>query len=245
MASSGICAGVATPATMTTQELQAPFQNSLLPTSISRTSDGLITDAALKAHITSLSSSGVIPARPPVQQLQGGEKAAQAGSPLAAYIQKENALLAQIKSEYCFYETRYRYALGVLVDSVSQASLPAQGSQSPQSQSRFEVYLPITRNLNQKLNDLTQVVNAIAIERYRLSRQDSQEINSINSTLSARAADLKAQQQILTSDASAAELRKRMVEYTKEKNTATNNLLTLYAVLNIVAIGVLVALARS
>jgi hypothetical protein len=36
-----------------------------------------------------------------------------------------------------------------------------------------------------------------------------------------------------------------MVEYTKEKNNATSNLLTLYAVLNIVAIGVLVALART
>jgi len=244
MASSGIC-GNATPASMTTQELQAPFPNSLLPSTVSRTPDGIISDAAINAHITSLSSSGVIPVRPPIEQLQGGDKAGNPGSPIAVYIEKENKLLDNIKKEYCFYESRYKYALGVLVDSVAQASLPAQGTQSPQSQSRFEVYLPLTRNLNQKLNDLTQVINAIAIERYRLSRQDSQEINAINSTLSSRADDLRAQQKILTSDSSAAELRKRMVEYTKEKNNATSNLLTLYAVLNIVAIGVLVALART
>ena len=64
-------------------------------------------------------------------------------------------------------------------------------------------------------------------------------------TLSKRAADLKAQGANLESDGAAADLRKRMVEYTKEKNRATNNLLTLYAVLNIVAIGVLVTLSRT
>jgi len=241
---SSICGG-ATPATMTTQDLQATFEKSILPTNVTRNTDGTITDASLKSHISSLSSSGVIPVRPQVGTIQGGTLANNPNSPLAAYIVKENELLAKIKQEYCFYEGRYRYALNVLVDSVSQASLPASGASPTGNQSKFEVYLPITRKLNQKLNDVSQVINAIAIERYRLSRQDSTEINSINQALASRAADLQAQAAILKSDTSAAELRKRMVDYTKEKNNATNNLLTLYAVLNIVAIGALVILARN
>ena len=242
MAASGIC-GTATPASMTSQELQAPYPNSLLQSNVSRNADGTITDASLKALISSLSASGVIPVRPGMSTIQGGTAATDATSPLALYIQKENAMLANIKTEYCYYDTRYRYALNTLLDAVAQVSLPAQQAQ-PQN-SKFEVYLPITKMLNQKLNDLTQVINAIAIERYRLSRQDSAEINSLNQTLSARAADLQAQAALLKSDSSAAELRKRMVEYTNEKNVATSNLLTLYAVMNIVAIGVLVTLARS
>jgi hypothetical protein len=230
---------------MTTQDLQAPFENSLLPSNVSRNTDGTINDASLKAHIASLSSSGVIPVRPQVGTIQGGTAANNPNSPLAAYVVKENELLNKVKKEYCFYEGRYKYALNILLDSVAQASLPASGASPTGNQSRFEVYLPITRKLNQKLNDITQIINAIATERYRLSRQDSTEINSINQALSARATDLQAQAAILKSDTSAADLRKRMVEYTKEKNNATNNLLTLYAVLNIVAIGALVILARN
>ena len=241
---SSIC-GAATPATMTTQDLQAPFPNSLLPTNVSRNADGTIPEASLKAHINSLSSSGAIPVRPKVGTIEGGKVANNPNSPLAAYVTKENELLNKIKGEYCFYEGRYRYALNILLDSVSQASLPASGASPTGNQSKFEVYLPITRNLNQKLNDITQVINGIATERYKLSRQDSSEINNINQELSSRATDLQAQANILKSDSSAAELRKRMVEYTKEKNNATNNLLTLYAVLNIVAIGALVILARN
>ena len=229
---------------MTKQDLQAIYPNSILPSSaVTRNQDGSIADASLNSHVQSLSSAGIIPVRPDINKLQGGEPANDASAPLAKYVQHENAFLNNVKSEYCFYESRYRYALNSLLDSVAQASLPASNNQP--SQSQFEVYLPITKTLNQKLNDLTQVVNAVANLRYSLSRQDNQSINDINQTLSKRAADLKAQAAILESDGAAADLRKRMVEYTKEKNSATNNLLTLYAVLNIVAIGVLVTLART
>ena len=228
---------------MTTQDLQATFPNSILPGSVTRNADGSISDTSLNAQIQSLSATGVIPIRPDVNSLQGGNAPNDPSSPLATYIQKENKFLNNVKTEYCFYETRYRYALKNLLDSVAQASLPAANNQP--SQNSFEVYLPITKTLNQNLNDLTQIVNAVANLRYSLSRQDNSNINNINETLSKRAADLKAQAAILQSDGAAADLRKRMVEYTKEKNKATNNLLTLFFVLDIVAIGVLVTLART
>ena len=243
MATSSLC-GTATPASMTKQDLQAPYPNSILPSSsVTRNQDGSISDVSLNSHVKSLSSAGLIPVRPDMDKLQGGDPVNDPSAPLAKYVQKENAFLNAVKAEYCFYESRYRYALNNLLDSVAQASLPASNNQP--SQSQFEVYLPITKTLNQKLNDLTQVVNAVANLRYSLSRTDNKSINDINMTLSKRAADLKAQGAILESDGAAADLRKRMVEYTKEKNRATNNLLTLYAVLNIVAIGVLVTLSRT
>jgi len=240
---SGICGTTAT--SYTTSELQAPFAGSVLPSGPSRTSEGLITEAALRSHIDSLKSAGVIPVRPIMSQLPSGTDANDPKSPLAIYIQKDNALLNKIKVEFCFYESRYRVALNILLDSIAQASLPAPTGATTQSTRQFEIYLPITKKLNEKLNDVTQISNAIAIERYALSRKDNQDINNINSQLASRAEELRAQQKILTSDVSKAELHKRMVDYTKEKNNATSNLLTLYAVLNIVAIGALVILART
>lgn len=241
--SSGLC-GNETPISMTTTELQSPFSNSILPSSVARTSDGLITNESLKTHLSSLQGSGLVPVRPNINTIKGGVMANDPKSPLAEYIKKENDLINKIKAEYCYYESRYKYSLGVLLDSVATASMNPVATAIP-GQSKFEVYLPITKALNQKLNDLTQVANSISIERYKLSREDNSNINSINDRLSSRASELQAQAKILASDGSVAELQKRMVEYTNEKNKATSNLLTLYAVLNVVAIGVLVVLARS
>jgi hypothetical protein len=243
-AQQGFCgAHSATPASLTTQDLQSPFQNSILPSSVIRNPDGTLSDASLKAHITSLQSAGTLPVRPDIKTLQGGAPTNDPASPLALYVQKERTMLDSIKAEYCYYEGRYRYALNRLLDAVAQSSLPATNNTSQQGS--FEVYLPITKSLNQKLNDLTQVSNAIAKARYSLSRTDNEQIQSMNNAIAARSETLKEHATILKSDTSAADLRKRMVEYSNEKNNATNNLLTLYAVLNIVAIGVLVSLARS
>ena len=240
---SGICGTTAT--SYTTSELQASFAGSILPSGPSRNAEGLITDASLRSQIDSLKSAGVIPARPIMSQLPSGTNANDPQSPLALYIQRDNALINKIKAEFCFYESRYRVALNTLLDSIAQSSLPAPTAASTQSTRQFEIYLPITQRLNQRLNDVTQISNAIAIERYALSRRDNQDINNINSQLASRAEELRAQQKILTSDVSKAELHKRMVDYTKEKNNATSNLLTLYAILNIVAIGALVILSRA
>jgi hypothetical protein len=49
----------------------------------------------------------------------------------------------------------------------------------------------------------------------------------------------------LNSENSITELRKRMVEYTEEKNRSAMNLLSLYGFLNLVAIGLLFYVARS
>jgi len=241
---SGICPTA--PSTYTTSELQATFPGSVLPSGPSRTTpDRLMTEDALKTHIASLKSAGVIPVRPIMEQLPSGTDANDPNTPLARYIQADNAFLNKIKAEFCFYEGRYRVALNTLLDNVASASLPSASGATANSQRQFEIYLPITKKLNEKLNDITQLANAVAIERYKLSRSDNQDINKINAQLASRAEELKAQQKILSSDVSKAELHKRMVEYTKEKNNATTNLLTLYAVLNIVAIGALVILART
>ena len=57
--------------------------------------------------------------------------------------------------------------------------------------------------------------------------------------------DLKKQHNTLTDEITASKLNNRMVDYTIEKNKANQNLLTLFGVLNIVALGIIYGIASS
>jgi hypothetical protein len=57
--------------------------------------------------------------------------------------------------------------------------------------------------------------------------------------------DISAQHTSLTNALTKSELNKRMVAYTLEKNKANQNLLTLFGVLNVVAIGIIYGIASS
>ena len=61
----------------------------------------------------------------------------------------------------------------------------------------------------------------------------------------ARCEDLLEQRDILERETAAADLHKRMAEYTTEKNRANQNLLTLYAVLNVTALAMIFYIART
>jgi hypothetical protein len=244
---SGItCPGDGSTGSLTKTQLRAPFTNSIIPTSVTRNTDGTLTQATINSRLTSLQTSGTMPRRPGdgtagrgMAVLEGGVAVNSPNSPLTAYIGNENTFLTNIQSEYCHYKVRYTQALSQLITAITNGTTAETDTSSDNS------LLNITIKLNQNLNDLTQMVNAIAIQRYTLSRQDGDAINSMNATLSARSEELQRQSVILKADSSAAELRKRMVDYTKEKNDSTTNLLTLYAVLNVIAIGALVIIARS
>jgi hypothetical protein len=209
-------------------------------TSADRT-NGILKSSALATRITALKSARTMPTVPVYNTLQGGTGTNNADSTLSTYITAENTFKDNIKAEYCYYEQRYRYAIGKLIDNITTTSLTRGGATT----TAFDNYRTIAINLNTKLNDIVQIVNAITADRYSSSRSNNNLINSLNTDIANRSTLLTGQANILKSDSSAAEVRKRMVEYTKEKNASTSNLLTLYAALNIVAIGVLVILARN
>jgi hypothetical protein len=67
----------------------------------------------------------------------------------------------------------------------------------------------------------------------------------LNTNLQSTFDTLQSHNQLLNSETSVADLRKRMVEFTEEKNRSALNLLSLYGFLNLVAIGLLFYIARS
>jgi hypothetical protein len=202
--------------------------------------DGFVEDGWLQQYIQSLQSSGIIPTPPPLMNLSSNPSGSPADAdPLAIYTSKMKGVSEQIKSEYCFYEKAYFAAVDRFLQSVSDASLGTKGSGDVQ------LNLDAARVANQRVTVFTQVVNAISKSNYSQTQNWSVEINSMNTQFGKNATSLKEQADILNKSTAAADLNKRMISYTVEKNKANTNLLSLYTVLNASAIAMLIYISRS
>jgi hypothetical protein len=224
---------------LTDSDLKATYgsltQPGLLPQegfpSDARDERGILKDEFVKQTVKSLISSGKVPATT--------EKASD--DTIKAYMAKDALFIESLKKEYCFYDARYRYALQQLIGKL-QAGYTDTDKQKEQS---IQNYLQVTQVLNQRLNDLTQITNEIKSVRILATKEQSSNINALNSKFASRSAKLAQQNKILSSQEATTLLYKDMVKYTKEKANSSNNLLSLYSFLNVVALGLLFYLYRS
>ena len=156
---------------------------------------------------------------------------------------KELQTMRDLKDEYCFTFVRYKYALNQMFTNLTAGS--TAGTLSADKQATIQRYLGKSKEYNVKLNDLIQVSNFLASKRASDSSEQSDKVNALNTEITSTFDTLKQHQQILSSENATADLRKRMTEFSEEKNRSANNLLQLYGVLNIVAIGLLLYIYRS
>lgn len=236
---SRFCGGSGSVPALSPDELRAPFADGILPMSLPPMSNGLAGEDWVQQYVQQLDASGRLPkatdAKRVVSNMFG---APEDKDPLAAYTDKEKAFQDAIKAEYCWYERRYFAALDMFLSSVSNASFRGQNEAV---NSRLE----LAKLLNQKVTLLTQIVNGISKFRFAQHTRFQGDINSLNTGLKERQKQLLEQSNILSRETAAADLHKHMVGYTVEKNKANQNLLTLFGVLNIVAIGMVYYIARS
>jgi acetolactate synthase small subunit len=237
---STFCGGTGSVPAFTPEELRDPFPNGVVDGETPELQNGLATEAWLKNKVSQLESQGRLPKPTRPQETQRAPFGApESKDPLKEFVDKDNEFQTALKKEYCHYESRYFSALDGFLQSVADASLKGQ------SQSTVQVRLDLARSLNQKLTVLTQLVNAIGKYRYQSSSTFQNQINTLNVSLKDRQTELMAQAEILQRETAAADLHKRQVEFTIEKNKANQNLLALYGVLNIVALGMIFYIART
>lgn len=155
----------------------------------------------------------------------------------------ELTTMNDLKEEFCYTYARYKYALDKLFTKLTETS--TSGTVTEDQKRSINTYLAKAREFNTKLNDLIQVSNFLSSKRVTDASEQSSEVNALNNSISSTFTTLQNHQAILQKENSEADLRKRMVEYTQEKNRSTQNLLQLYGVLNIVAIGLLLYIYRS
>ena len=106
-------------------------------------------------------------------------------------------------------------------------------------------YLNYAHTYNRKLNDIIQIVQAVNQNKYENARTKDSEAQKLNTDLTARYAKIKDEMEFLNKSTNDEDVRKRMVTYTQEKARATDNLLSLYTFLNVVALGVLIYVYKS
>lgn len=219
----------------TDTELSATYGDGVkvgvLPSSPNGTSDrddnGKLLQTAISTIITNLKSKGLIPSP--------------AGSTPDAFIQKQQLLIQNLQSEYCFYESRYKYALDKLFSAISSGYL----SGTPENKTTVQSYLTKTKMLNVRLNDLTQIMNGITESMLSTSDSIQNEIEQFNKRIKSQKQKLDAQNKIIMTGDTTTNIRKQMVKYTEEKAQYTDNLLRLYSFLNVVTLGLLVYVYKA
>ena len=234
--------GNTTPTPMTSAQMMAPYPtNPLLPTPLpSLDQNGIVNSGTLDQIVQSLQASGQLPKPPALQDTSSVPfNSPDSSDPLNLYTKKEADLHDAIKAEYCHYETAYFSALDAFLQSLASSSLGQQPGQNVQGN------LALAKQTNQRLTVFTQLINAIAKKRYSDSQSMQNQINTMNDGFQKRGVALAEQAKILNKESAGADVHKRMVTYTIEKNKANNNLLTLYSLLNISAIAMLIYISRS
>jgi len=227
---------------MTRDELAQVYPSGILPGTLPDMTGGLTQDSWVQNYVRTLEQNGTLPKPTDMDSVKSNMfDSPETADPLATYVSADSVFLDNIKKEYCFYEKRYFASLSMFLDSVAQSSLQGQTAAA----ATIQLHLDTTRTLNQKLTLLTQIVNGLSIHRYKTAKDYNSNINKINSELKGRQQKLMKQNEILKKESASADLNKKMVEYTTEKNKANQNLLSLYGVLNIVALAMIFYIART
>lgn len=156
------------------------------------------------------------------------------------YIRNLETMKVEILNEYCHYNLRYRYAIRNLITLIANATA---GTAANASRINFLTEQSII--LNRNLTDITQIVNGITNRLYTSARTMDSTINDLNEQIAAYRDKLMAQAEILRSEVPAAELKKRMVEFTREKSLVSNNMLSFYFFMDVVALGILFYVYRA
>jgi hypothetical protein len=219
----------------TDTELSATYDGGtnpgVLPAAPNGSSDrddkGKLLQTTISTIITNLKNRGIIPSP--------------ASFASDVFIQKQQALIQNLQTEYCFYESRYKYALDKLFTAISSGYL----SGTPENKSSVQSYLSKTKMLNGRLNDLTQIMNGVTENMLTTSDSIANEIEQFNRRIKEQKAKLDVQNKIIMSGEATTNIRKEMVKYTEEKGMYTDNLLKLYSFLNIVALGLLVYVYKA
>jgi hypothetical protein len=219
----------------TDTELSASFDGGrnpgVLPAAPNGSSDrddkGKLLQTTISTIITNLKNIGVIPSP--------------SGSQPDVFVQKQQALIQNLQAEYCFYESRYKYALDKLFTAISSGYL----SGTPENKASVQSYLSKTKMLNIRLNDLTQIMNGITENMLSTSDSIANEIAEFNKRIKMQKEKLDAQNKIINTGEATTNIRKEMVKYNEEKGRYTDNLLNLYSFLNIVALGLLVYVYKA
>lgn len=206
------------------------------------TTTGRITDSSLESLYNNL-TSGNPPRLLSSRDYKQGMKPENIRSTLEGLGLREKKTMDDIQKEFCFNFARYQWSLNQLFDKLVETSKAT--SLNDTQRNEINGFLGMAKTYNERLNDIIQVTNFIAKKRAEDMGSQNSEINSLNTSINKLFSDLNNSSDTLKKEDALLELRKRMVEYSQEKNASASNLLGLYGFLNLVALGLLFYISQK
>ena len=208
----------------------------LAGTSFNRDLNGLIRDSDIRGIVQSLKSRGVIPLNPP-----NTTKPAD----LDKFLEADKAFVQGVKTEYCYYNERYVWAINQLFGALVGPNGQNYTTVTTGQQETIKMYLKQSVQLNQTLNDITKIVKGISDSRVADIKGLNTAVTKLNAELANTEQNLAAQNEILSKGNDTSKLYKEMEKYSRQKNRYNGNMLMLYSFLNITALGLLLYVYRS
>ena len=209
----------------------------LMPKGIA--TDSLVPDAAtgripvaqLNSRVQALMSSGVIPRRPEVKVGSGFE------TDMNKLVPQDAEMFKNFRTEYCYYEQRYRYAL--------KKFLSLATSRTSGDDNKALNMLEITKKLNLRTNSVLEVMNYMAQSRVTQVNDNKMNIDKFNKSINDKLAKLNQQYGFLNNENTIVNTQKASVLYTEEKNNYTTNQISIWAALNVIALATIFYVYRS
>lgn len=225
------------------EDLVAPFSNGVADVQLKTDDNGIILPDKMNNYIQTLVTSKRLPVSPALGNVISATASSSGDfNSVTEYAAKMKVFVESLRAEFCHYDSRYKYAMNQWVTLVTDASYKKD---STVANADIQKYATISTQLNYKLNLLVQLTRAVSNYQYSESKEKQKDIELLNKQFNSRYAATQSQMAKITDLTSTEDLRKRMVGYTQEKARATDNLLSLYAFLNVVALGVLVYVYKS
>lgn len=215
-------------------QLQLPFKNGIATTSLTPDPEtNRIPISQLSSYVTSLEQAGIVP----VHQPKPSSRTKSLETDMDKLVADDSNFFGTVRDEYCYYESRYKYAL--------RRFLELSTSLDNTNNDAARQMLNISTQLNQKLNNLLEVVSYVTESRVNKINNNKDRINQTNKMINSSLNTLSNQYALLSRDNAQIETQKEMVKYTKEKNEYIVNQITTFTALNAFAIGAVFAVWRS
>jgi hypothetical protein len=177
--------------------------------------------AALQQRMNDMINAGTLPAVLPPGSISQGD--------IEAQIEKDKALFKSLESEFCFYQSRYQYALNQFV------TLATSRVQTDNAAARQALSDSVT--LNQRVNFILEMTNYLAQQRAPVASAESATINSANAEINAKLQALQSTYNLLKRDNAIVAVQREMVNYTNTKNQSAAGTVTMWIIGNVLALG--------
>jgi len=153
-------------------------------------------------------------------------------------------LLYSLQYEFCFWVKVYSVLLGDYVTIQNKVTSTTGFTPTAQTELQRKI-INLLNAVNLRLSDLTEISNYVAQQQSASLATMNTNVNQFLTNIQSNTQTLVTNSKQLSGSDANSILRKRMLEFSEEKNNYANQLLTLYGAANFIALGLLFYIYRS